>query len=91
MRPKSPIDLPAEVFPEPQVLLTPSPKLPGTDGRKMSKSYGNTILLSDPEPEIRAKLKPMVPILRASAARIRAIPTSAPWAISIRSFQRRRR
>ena len=49
-----------EILPEPQVLLTPSPKLPGTDGRKMSKSYGNTILLSDPEPEIRAKLKPMV-------------------------------
>jgi len=48
------------VLPEPQVLLTPSPKLPGTDGRKMSKSYGNTILLSDPEPVIRQKLKPMV-------------------------------
>jgi tryptophanyl-tRNA synthetase len=48
------------ILPEPQVLLTPSPKLPGTDGRKMSKSYGNTILLSDPEPEIRAKIKPMV-------------------------------
>ncbi len=45
---------------EPQVLLTPTPKLPGTDGRKMSKSYGNYILLSDPEPEIRRKLKPMV-------------------------------
>ncbi len=48
------------ILPEPQVLLTPSPKLPGTDGRKMSKSYGNTILLSDPEPEVRAKLKTMV-------------------------------
>jgi len=48
------------VLPEPKVLLTPSPKLPGTDGRKMSKSYGNTILMSDPEPEIRAKLKTMV-------------------------------
>jgi tryptophanyl-tRNA synthetase len=49
-----------EILPEPQVLLTPSPKLPGTDGRKMSKSYRNTILMSDPEPEIRAKLKTMV-------------------------------
>jgi tryptophanyl-tRNA synthetase len=57
---KRPGILPTEVFPEPQVLLTPSPKLPGTDGRKMSKSYGNTVLLSDPEPEIRAKLKTMV-------------------------------
>lgn len=45
---------------EPQVLLTPTPKLPGTDGRKMSKSYGNFILLADTEPEIRKKLKPMV-------------------------------
>jgi tryptophanyl-tRNA synthetase len=49
-----------EVLPEPKVLLTPSPKLPGTDGRKMSKSYKNTILLSDPEAEVRAKLKAMV-------------------------------
>src|SRR3954454_8409776 len=37
------------VFPEPKALLTPSAKLPGTDGRKMSKSYGNTIMLTDPE------------------------------------------
>jgi tryptophanyl-tRNA synthetase len=48
-----------EVLPEPDVLLTPSPKLPGTDGRKMSKSYGNTIELSDPEPVVRQKLKTM--------------------------------
>ncbi|PYY15763.1 MAG: tryptophan--tRNA ligase [Acidobacteria bacterium] len=48
------------VFPEPQALLTPSPKLPGTDGRKMSKSYGNSILMSDPEPVVRQKLKTMV-------------------------------
>jgi tryptophanyl-tRNA synthetase len=50
----------ADVFPEPQSLLTPAPKLPGTDGRKMSKSYGNTILLTDPEPVVRQKLKTMV-------------------------------
>ena len=49
-----------DVLPEPKVLLTPSPKLPGTDGRKMSKSYGNTILLSDPAPIVRQKLKGMV-------------------------------
>jgi tryptophanyl-tRNA synthetase len=48
------------VFPEPQPLLTPAAKLPGTDGRKMSKSYGNTITLSDPEPLVRQKLKTMV-------------------------------
>jgi tryptophanyl-tRNA synthetase len=51
---------PLYVLPEPKVLLTPSPKLPGTDGRKMSKSYGNTILISDPEPVVRQKLKTMV-------------------------------
>ncbi len=50
----------AEVFPEPQPLLTPTPKLPGTDGRKMSKSYNNYVLISDPEPMIRQKLKTMV-------------------------------
>jgi tryptophanyl-tRNA synthetase len=49
-----------EVLPEPKVLLTPSPKLPGTDGRKMSKSYGNTIQMTDPEAVVRQKLKTMV-------------------------------
>ena len=48
------------VFPEPATLLTPAAKLPGTDGRKMSKSYGNTIMLADPEPVVRQKLKTMV-------------------------------
>ncbi len=36
-----------EVFPEPQPLMTEYPKLPGTDGRKMSKSYNNCLYLSD--------------------------------------------
>jgi tryptophanyl-tRNA synthetase len=62
------------VLPEPQVLLTPSPKLPGTDGRKMSKSYGNTILLTDPDPVIRQKLKPMV----TDPARIRRTDPGNP-------------
>jgi tryptophanyl-tRNA synthetase len=53
-------DFRVEVLPEPKVLLTPSPKLPGTDGRKMSKSYGNTIQITDPEPIVRQKLKTMV-------------------------------
>lgn len=44
------------IFTEPQPLLTESPKVPGTDGRKMSKSYGNAILLSDSETEIRKKM-----------------------------------
>ena len=42
------------IFPEPEALLTEIPKLTGTDGRKMSKSYDNCIYLSDP-PEIMAQ------------------------------------
>src|SRR6202522_1933440 len=49
-----------DVFPEPAALLTPAPRLPGTDGRKMSKSYGNAVMLTDPEPVVRQKLKTMV-------------------------------
>jgi len=45
------------VFPEPQVLLTKSPKLLGTDRRKMSKSYGNSILLSDEAEVVEEKIK----------------------------------
>ena len=48
------------VFPEPKEHLTKFPKVIGTDGRKMSKSYGNTINLSDAEPVVRQKLKTMV-------------------------------
>ena len=49
-----------EVFPEPKTLLTPTPRMPGTDGRKMSKSYDNAIFLKDPPEVVRQKLKPMV-------------------------------
>jgi tryptophanyl-tRNA synthetase len=63
-----------DVLPEPQVLLTPAPKLPGTDGRKMSKSYGNTIQLTDPEPVVRKKLKTMV----TDPARIRRTDKGDP-------------
>ncbi len=48
------------VFPEPQVVLTPSPRLPGTDGRKMSKSYNNAIFLSDPPEVVDKKLATMI-------------------------------
>lgn len=48
-----------EVFPEPQGLFTPTAKVPGIDGRKMSKSYGNAINLSDPPEEIRRKCMEM--------------------------------
>jgi tryptophanyl-tRNA synthetase len=48
-----------QVFPEPQALFTPTPKVPGIDGRKMSKSYGNAINLSDPPDVIRQKCMQM--------------------------------
>ena len=48
------------IFPEPGAKLTQIPKVPGTDGRKMSKSLNNAILLSDTPEEITAKIKPMV-------------------------------
>ncbi len=49
-----------DVFPEPEALLTATPKLTGTDGRKMSKSYNNTIELSDSPDTIRAKTRQMI-------------------------------
>ena len=45
-----------EVFPEPKALLSPVPKVPGTDGRKMSKSYGNAIQLDEDPASIEARL-----------------------------------
>jgi len=47
------------ILPEPQVLLTATPKVPGLDGRKMSKSYGNTIGLREDPDEVVKKLKQM--------------------------------
>jgi len=49
-----------EVFPEPTALLTETPKVLGIDGRKMSKSYGNAIYLSETEAETRKKIMSMV-------------------------------
>ncbi len=49
-----------EVFPEPQPLMTEYPKLPGTDGRKMSKSYNNTLNLSETPEQITKKIMAMV-------------------------------
>ena len=48
------------IFPEPEVLLTETQRLPGLDGRKMSKSYGNSVLLSDSPETIDRKLSRMV-------------------------------
>lgn len=48
------------IFPEPNALLTSAPRLPGTDGRKMSKSYGNAIFLTDSPDVVSKKLATMI-------------------------------
>jgi tryptophanyl-tRNA synthetase len=45
---------------EPEAMLTHTPRIPGLDGRKMSKSYGNAIMLSESDDDIRKKTKVMV-------------------------------
>jgi len=47
------------ILPEPDALLTPSPRMPGLDGRKMSKSYGNAISLREEPDEISRKIRTM--------------------------------
>jgi tryptophanyl-tRNA synthetase len=49
-----------EVLVEPEALLTEFPKIPGTDGRKMSKTNDNAIFLADTPEEVTAKIKPMI-------------------------------
>ena len=72
------------VFPEPQEYLTQFPKVLGTDGRKMSKSYGNTINVSDTEPEVRQKLKTMV----TDPARIRRTDKGNPDVCPVFDFHK---
>lgn len=49
-----------EIFPEPEALLTEFPRVPGIDGRKMSKSYDNAIYLSESPKEVEQKLRTMM-------------------------------
>jgi len=48
-----------DIFPEPSALLTETPKVPGTDGRKMSKSYNNAIFFADGKEEVERKVMGM--------------------------------
>jgi len=48
-----------DIFPEPQAVLTPTPKVPGLDGRKMSKSYDNCVYLRDTPEQIYEKCRTM--------------------------------
>ncbi len=49
-----------EMFPEPQALLASAPRVPGLDGRKMSKSYNNAVFLAEDAAEVKAKLSRMM-------------------------------
>jgi len=72
------------VFPEPKEHLTKFPKVLGTDGRKMSKSYHNTINLSDTEPVVRQKLKTMV----TDPARVRRTDPGNPDICPVYEFHK---
>lgn len=73
-----------EVFPEPQAILTKAKVLPGTDGRKMSKSYGNTIALSDSPDVVRKKVSTMI----TDPARIKKDDPGHPEVCTVFSFHK---
>jgi len=62
------------ILPEPQALLTKASKVPGLDGQKMSKSYGNTIMLSDDSDTVTDKLRTM----QTDPARVRRTDPGDP-------------
>ena len=62
------------ILPEPQALLTESPKLPGLDGRKMSKSYNNSIFLREDPVSITQKIRTM----QTDPARVRRTDPGDP-------------
>jgi len=73
-----------QVFPEPQPLLTTAKVLPGTDGRKMSKSYHNTITFADEPETVRKKVMSMV----TDPARIRKDDKGHPEVCSVYAFHK---
>lgn len=72
------------VFPEPQVLLTKAKVLPGLDGRKMSKSYDNTIAFADEPEEVRKKIMNMV----TDPSRIKKTDPGHPEVCSVYAFHK---
>lgn len=73
-----------DVFPEPKSKLTEAKVLPGLDGRKMSKSYGNTIALSESPEVIRKKVSTMI----TDPARIRKDDPGHPDVCAVFAFQK---
>ena len=73
-----------EIFPEPQHLLSPVPKMLGTDGRKMSKSYDNCIYLKDSRPTVQKKVRTMV----TDPARVRRNDPGHPEVCSVFDYHK---
>ena len=73
-------------FPEPRTLLTDAPKIVGTDGRKMSKSYGNAVYLTDPPKEIEEKLSRMITDPRRARRTDPGEPNDCPAYTSFHRF-----
>lgn len=73
-----------ETFTIPEAYLTETPKLMGTDNRKMSKTYGNAILLSDTAEEVWAKVKPMV----TDPARVRRTDPGNPEICNVFAYHK---
>jgi tryptophanyl-tRNA synthetase len=71
-------------LPEPQPLLTETPLIPGIDGRKMSKSYGNGVLLTEEEKSLRKKVNQMV----TDPARVRREDPGNPDVCSVFGFHK---
>ena len=66
------------IFPEPQALLAAAPRVPGLDGRKMSKSYNNAVFLADDAAEVKAKLSRMMTDTRRARRRDPGDPSDCP-------------
>ncbi len=73
-----------DIFPEPEALLTKEPRILGTDRRKMSKSYGNAINLSDSEDVLRKKITSMI----SDAKRIRKTDPGHPEECFVHTYLR---
>jgi tryptophanyl-tRNA synthetase len=73
-----------EVLPEPRGQVTETPRLPGLDGRKMSKSYENAIYLSDTPDAVKAKVMPAP----TDPARVKRTDPGNPEICNIFSYQK---
>lgn len=71
-----------KVFPEPGAILTPVPRLLGLDGRKMSKSYNNTIDFTDPDEVVKKKVNSMI----TDPKRIRATDIGHPEVCNVHAY-----